>query len=363
MRLDQLQLILDLAQTHSFNQTAERHYTTQQSVSYSIKQLEKELNTKIFYRSKNGVSFTPEGKYVLQCAQQMNEAYQQLLQNLGKEAESGAPPKKISVVTSSVLVSDIMARIINAFNQAYSGTKLRIREMPNEAVVPALLSGACDLAIWSINLRYLEKNFPPQETEKISFRLILEDRSIAALSAASPLARQATLSFEDISHAPKSIFGLLPVDFFGKSTDAYISYANNNPDIHKQLMLENNTICFTSELLFRHFFAGEQFVERPFEYHTFPNYHLILRRKETQHTIFDSVEEIVIQQFMRIKSKPNVEAEQTAAQFSRAGQAAGTDFRQDAPDSQAGPAAREVLRLPDEEIEQEGAQFSGGLLP
>ena len=52
MHLDQVQLILDLAQTHSFNQTAERHYTTQQSVSYSIKQLEKELNTQIFIRSK-----------------------------------------------------------------------------------------------------------------------------------------------------------------------------------------------------------------------------------------------------------------------------------------------------------------------
>ena len=68
MHLDQLQLILDLAQTHSFNQTAERHYTTQQSVSYSVKQLEKELNTQIFTRSKSGVSFTQEGEYVLQCA-------------------------------------------------------------------------------------------------------------------------------------------------------------------------------------------------------------------------------------------------------------------------------------------------------
>ena len=38
MHLDQLLLILDLAQTHSFNQTAERHYTTQQTVSYRIKQ-------------------------------------------------------------------------------------------------------------------------------------------------------------------------------------------------------------------------------------------------------------------------------------------------------------------------------------
>ncbi|MBO5140795.1 MAG: LysR family transcriptional regulator, partial [Peptococcaceae bacterium] len=56
MHTDQIRLLLDLAQTHSFNQTAERHYTTQQSISYSIKQLEKELQVKIFNRSNSGVS-------------------------------------------------------------------------------------------------------------------------------------------------------------------------------------------------------------------------------------------------------------------------------------------------------------------
>ena len=47
MHTDQIRLLLDLAQTNSFNQTAERHFTTQQSISYSIKQLEKELNVSV----------------------------------------------------------------------------------------------------------------------------------------------------------------------------------------------------------------------------------------------------------------------------------------------------------------------------
>ena len=82
MHTDQIRLLLDLAQTHSFNQTAERHFTTQQSISYSVKQLEKELNVKIFNRSNAGVSFTPEGERVLACAQQMYTAYQELRKEL-----------------------------------------------------------------------------------------------------------------------------------------------------------------------------------------------------------------------------------------------------------------------------------------
>lgn len=297
MHLDQVQLILDLAQTHSFNQTAERHYTTQQSVSYSIKQLEKELNTQIFIRSKSGVSFTQEGKYVLQCAQQINDAYQLLLQNLGQEKNAETPPKKISVATASVLVTDSMSNIIKAFNQECFNTKLRIKEIPNEAVVPSLLNGSCDMAIWFINHRYLEKNISPQDAEKIAFRLVQQDHSLAVISAASTLAQKTMLSFEDISRVPKSIFGLLPIDFFGKNTDPYVSYANDNPAIHKQLMLENNTICFTSETMYKKFFLDDSFLALPFDYPTLPNYHMILRRKETQHPIYDTLENIIVEQF------------------------------------------------------------------
>lgn len=297
MHLEQLQLILDLAQTHSFNQTAERHYTTQQSVSYSIKQLEKELNTQIFTRSKSGVSFTQEGEYVLQYAQQINEAYQLLLQKLGREKSAETPPKKISVATASVLVTDIMSNIIKAFSRECSSTKLRIKELSNEAVVSSLLNGSCDIVIWFINHRYLEKNILPQDAEKISFRLIQQDHSLAVISAASSLAQKSLLSFEDISRAPKSIFGLLPIDFFGKNTDSYVSYSNDNPAIHQQLILENNTICFTSETMYKKFFLDDRFLALPFDYPTLPNYHMILRRKETQSPVYDILESIIIKQF------------------------------------------------------------------
>ena len=297
MHLEQLQLILDLAQTHSFNQTAERHYTTQQSVSYSIKQLEKELNTQIFTRSKSGVSFTQEGEYVLQYAQQINEAYKLLLQKLGREKSAETPPKKISVATASVLVTDIMSNIIKAFSRECSSTKLRIKELSNEAVVSSLLNGSCDIVIWFINHRYLEKNILPQDAEKISFRLIQQDHSLAVISAASSLAQKSLLSFEDISRAPKSIFGLLPIDFFGKNTDSYVSYSNDNPAIHQQLILENNTICFTSETMYKKFFLDDRFLALPFDYPTLPNYHMILRRKETQSPVYDILESIIIKQF------------------------------------------------------------------
>lgn len=148
MHTDQIRLLLDLAQTHSFNQTAERHFTTQQSISYSVKQLEKELNVKIFNRSNSGVSFTPEGARVLLCAEQMHNAYRQLLMDLRQENEQPEPLPKIRLYVSSVLLEADLPEIIKQFNKIYPTTSLIIKEVSHDMILSSLAEDACDMAVW-----------------------------------------------------------------------------------------------------------------------------------------------------------------------------------------------------------------------
>ena len=250
MHLDQLLFVLDLDQTHSFNQTAERHYTTQQSVSYSMKQLEKELNIQIFNRSKTGVSFTKEGQFVLQFAKEMQTSYQTLLHNLGREVSSLAPPEKLTLYISSVLLADSMPFIIKAFSITFPSTKLFIKEVSNDVIVPSLLNGTCDMAVWSVNHGYLEKNITPDDSERLLYNVIRTDNSVAVVSKDSKLAQNDMLTLEQINQASKSIFGVSPIDYFGKDPGAYILYRDDNPAIHQQLAMEDNTICFTSQIMY-----------------------------------------------------------------------------------------------------------------
>lgn len=46
----------------SISETAKQTYTSQPAISKSIKKLEEELNTKLFYRNKDGVELTEKGK-------------------------------------------------------------------------------------------------------------------------------------------------------------------------------------------------------------------------------------------------------------------------------------------------------------
>jgi len=55
----------DVCKYGSFSKTAELTYSTQSSISKSIKKLEDELETKLFYRNPHGVELTEDGKDLL----------------------------------------------------------------------------------------------------------------------------------------------------------------------------------------------------------------------------------------------------------------------------------------------------------
>ena len=71
MRLEQLKCLLDIAHTGSITNTAQRLFISQQAVSKSIKQLERELGLELLIRTKTGVTLTDAGEEVVRYAENM----------------------------------------------------------------------------------------------------------------------------------------------------------------------------------------------------------------------------------------------------------------------------------------------------
>ncbi|MEE0547456.1 MAG: LysR family transcriptional regulator [Peptococcaceae bacterium] len=279
MNTDQMLLLIDLAQTLSFNKTAERLFTTQQNVSYKVKQLERELHIRIFIRSNSGVEFTSEGEYVLQCAYEMEKAYQTLREKLlldGSKHKNNT--NMITLYISSVLLSSKMTMVIKKYKKEFPQCKLLIKEVSTNQILHSLFTHKCDFAFWSINEGYFEPHQIECNEKGITSEIVNEDHAIAVISKESELAGKKTLSIRDLTHKPKSIFGMLPLDYFGKDTDSFVLYENNNIDIHKQLIKEENVICFTSQMIYDQLFAKEEFIAKPFDYPTLPIQHIILKR-------------------------------------------------------------------------------------
>ena len=65
INLNLYKVFYDVVKYGSFSKAAEFTYTTQSSISKSIKKLEEQLGTKLFYRNSHGVELTENGKELL----------------------------------------------------------------------------------------------------------------------------------------------------------------------------------------------------------------------------------------------------------------------------------------------------------
>lgn len=300
MRLEQLPILLDLAQTHSFNQTAERQFKTQQSISYYISQLEKELNIQIFHRSKTGVEFTPDGEFVLRFAKQTLDAYQEMMSNICKDdyLKAQPAPAVIKLHMASVLLGANMPNIMESFSKQYPLTQIIIKEVEHDAILPALVDGSCDLAVWTINQGFFEKNICYYHSDLINYTIMSKDKPVAVISSKSELAKKEVLTSEDVRFQTKNVFGLLPENHYNTDTKKYALYEDNNLAIHKQMMLDANAICFMTEASYHIFFKSSKFVARNLAFPVLPIYNLLLRSKSAGHIAHDALCHIIKSSFL-----------------------------------------------------------------
>lgn len=62
MRIQQLEYLEKIAATGSINEAAKQLYISQPSLSQAMKELEKEFNVQLFYRSRGGITLTDAGR-------------------------------------------------------------------------------------------------------------------------------------------------------------------------------------------------------------------------------------------------------------------------------------------------------------
>jgi len=83
MTLQQLRYAVCIAKNKSMNKAAEELYITQPSLSGTIRDLEKEIDTQIFIRSNRGIEITSAGEEFLSYARQLTEQYQPIEEHYG----------------------------------------------------------------------------------------------------------------------------------------------------------------------------------------------------------------------------------------------------------------------------------------
>ena len=168
----------DVAKCGSISKTATMNFTSQPAISRSIKTLENELNTKLFYRTKKGIELTDKGKelffYVEQSYNSLVTAERMMVET--KSLDKG----KLSIGIPSHIASFYLFDAIDAFHKEYPNIEITLISKSTCGLLELLRSHEIDFMIDSepINfqddsitvkhIKYLENTFVASENFDIS---------------------------------------------------------------------------------------------------------------------------------------------------------------------------------------------------
>lgn len=147
INLNLYKVFYDVSKYGSFSKTAEFTYTTQSSISKSIKKLEEELNTKLFYRKPHGIELTQEGKSVLYYVE---KAYGNLLtaERIIKETDNLERGKLNIGLPSYISSFYFMDKIID-FYKKYPNIEITLINGNRESLLDLLNKHQIDFFIYS----------------------------------------------------------------------------------------------------------------------------------------------------------------------------------------------------------------------
>ena len=115
MRLEQLIYFVELAKCRSLHKAADHLFIAHQSLYTSMQNLEKEMGTALFVRSKSGMTLTPNGEKFLETAQNILGQIHQLKMDFSLSQLANASDTNLTILISPIFDSIIFSDIIYAF--------------------------------------------------------------------------------------------------------------------------------------------------------------------------------------------------------------------------------------------------------
>lgn len=134
-----------VAKNNSFSKAADELYVTQPSVSYSIKQLEDRLNTKLFQRNHKGIKITPEGKEILEY---VKKSYNEIIIGEREFREDRTLKSgKISIGVQSHIGRFYLFPYIEDFHKKYPNIEINISSRNTFELIKLLENNDLDIVI------------------------------------------------------------------------------------------------------------------------------------------------------------------------------------------------------------------------
>lgn len=147
VKLELYKVFKEVAEAGNITAAAQSLYISQSAVSQSIKQLESDLQTRLFARNSRGVSLTADGKmlyeYVRSAIGLLETGENKLSQT--RELQMG----HLTIGASDTVTSQFLLPHLDSFHRLYPAIHIRIISGRSHKVLGLLQSGKVDIAFAS----------------------------------------------------------------------------------------------------------------------------------------------------------------------------------------------------------------------
>lgn len=180
-----LTTLLKVAETKNYSKAAEELNLTQPAISMHIKQLEEELNTKIFRRKNHNVELTPEGAIVVKYAIRVKNIYSNLLQSLKDEQLN---IKRLTIGLTPSAESSIISRILAKYSLEKDNLHITIISDTIKNLYNKIKNFEIDVAF--VDGKILD--------DHLNYILLDTDSLVLAVANNNPLSKKKIISLDEL---------------------------------------------------------------------------------------------------------------------------------------------------------------------
>lgn len=145
MELRHLRYFLILAKELSFTKASEKLFIAQPPLSRQIKELETELNAKLFNRNNKRVELTEAGKFYVKEVSQLLQSLDKINLKTQKISQNISGEFRIAYISSTF--SGDISELVKFLSSKYPFVNFRLYEVPTVEQVVGLEQGKIDLGI------------------------------------------------------------------------------------------------------------------------------------------------------------------------------------------------------------------------
>lgn len=185
-----LQVFHTVARLLSFTKAAETLHMTQPAVTFQVRQLEEQFNTRLFDRTHNRISLTDAGQRVYDFSGKIFDLYSQM-ENAVREM-TGEISGALTIGASTTIAEYMLPALLGDFKSKYPDVAIHLKVSNSEGVVSMVENNTIDLGV--VEAKVANKN--------LVVDVCRVDHLVAILPPGHELAEKKNVTFPELTQFP-----------------------------------------------------------------------------------------------------------------------------------------------------------------